>query len=224
MSTGTGARRLIRSLQGERRAERAGGRRASDLEPNRGWVKVLAVALPIALLDWVVKWLVVSTVPLNEFRPIWSGYVAIWHVQNPALVLGLHGGLPLILRQGLVAMYAVLAFVFLLAVLGRGHRLLPHRRKWAWLFLGMVVGGMAGNLGERVFHWGVTDFLSFRWGELWLPPGNLADLSILLSLPFAFAILGFEMEARGRRRAEADAAGPDERPTRSRWRRRGARR
>jgi signal peptidase II len=170
---------------------------------------VLLIALPIALADWVVKWLVVRTVPIRGFRPLWGEHVAIWHVKNPALVLGLHGDLPLVLRQIFVSIYALLAVVFLIAVLGRGHRLLPHRRKWAWLFLGMVLGGMGGNLGERLFHWGITDFLSFRWGDFWLPPGNLADLSILLALPFAFAILGFEMEARGRRaHLGADSAAP----------------
>jgi signal peptidase II len=192
-------------LQGDRRADRRGGRRASDLEPKRGWRTVLLIALPIALADWAVKWVVVQTVPLHGFQPLWSDHVAIWHVKNPALVLGLHGGLPLFARQVFVSIYALLSLVFLIAVLGRGHRLLPHRRKWAWLFLGMVVGGMIGNLGERLFHWGVTDFLSFRWGDLWLPPGNIADLSILLALPLAFAVLGFEAEARGRR-ADLDIA------------------
>jgi signal peptidase II len=203
MSIQSGTRSLIRRLQGERRAQRAGGRRATDREPNRGWIPVLAVAIPIALLDWTVKWLVVRNVPLYDFRLLWPEHVAIWHVTNPALVLGLHGGLPLAVRKGLVSIYALLSIIFLIAVLGRGHRLLPHRRKWVWLFLGMVLGGMIGNLGERLFHWGVTDFLSLRWGNLWLPPGNLADLSIILSLPISFAVLAFEMEARSLRGASA---------------------
>jgi signal peptidase II len=203
MSIASGTRSIIRRLQGERRSQRTGGRRATDREPNRGWIPVLAFAIPIALLDWTVKWLVVHNVPLYDFRLLWPDHVAIWHVTNPALVLGLHGDLPLIARKGLVSIYALLSVVFLIAVLGRGHRLLPHRRKWVWLFLGMVLGGMIGNLGERLFHWGVTDFLSFHWGNLWLPPGNIADLSIILSLPISFAVLAFEMEARALRGASA---------------------
>jgi signal peptidase II len=202
MSIARRAQRVIRRLQGERRGERTGGRRATDQEPNRGWIAVPAIAVPIALADWAVKWLVARSIPLHDFQVVWPGHVALWHVKNPALVLGLHGGLPLVVRQALVSVYAILSAVFLIAILGRGHRLLPHRRKWAWLFLGLVLGGMMGNLGERVLHWGVTDFLSFRWGDLWLPPGNLADLSILLSLPFSVAVLAFEMEARAQRSVE----------------------
>lgn len=198
------AGKFIGAVTGERRRTRRGGRRATDNEPNRGWSRVLVLAVPIALLDWWVKWAVVQTMPLHEFRVI-SDRVALWHVKNPALVLGLHGDLPLTVRKVMVTVYAAIALLLLVAVLARGHRLLPHRRKWAWLFLGMVAGGMLGNLGERVLHWSVTDFLSFRSGDIWLPPGNVADLSILLAMPVAAFVLLFELEARALRRSAARA-------------------
>ena len=201
---------FIAMVTGERRRTRRGGRRRTDNEPNRGWVPIVALAIPIALLDWATKWAIVQAIPLNELRVI-SDRVAFWHVKNPALVLGLHGDMPLGFRKAMVTIYGTIAFLLLIAVLTRGHRLLPHRRKWAWLFLGMVAGGMLGNLGERVLHWGVTDFLSFRWGDYHLPPGNLADLSIVLSMPVAMAVLLFELEARAlRRHAVREAAAATE--------------
>jgi lipoprotein signal peptidase len=213
------AGKLIGAVTGERRRTRRGGRRSTDHEPNRGWMIVLALAAPIAVLDWLVKWTVVQTIPLHELRVV-SDRVALWHVKNPALVLGLHGDLPLGVRKVMVTVYATIAVLLLIAVLTRGHRLLPHRRKWAWLFLGMVAGGMMGNLGERILHWGVTDFLSFRWGEIWLPPGNIADLSILLSMSIAGFVLLFELEARAlrrvayRARVASESPAPAARPTR----------
>lgn len=199
--------KFIGAVTGERRRTRRGGRRRTDHEPNHGWQPVLALALPIALLDWAVKWAIVQTIPLHQQLVI-SDRVSLWHVKNPALVLGLHGDLPLGFRKIMVSIYAAIALLLLVAVLWRGHRLLPHRRKWAWLFLGMVAGGMMGNLGERVLHWGVTDFLSFRWGDLWLPPGNVADLSIVLAMPIAIFVLLFELEARSLRRGLARAPVP----------------
>jgi lipoprotein signal peptidase len=212
------ADRFVGAVTGERRRTKRGGRRATDHEPNRGWSRVLALAIPIAVLDWFVKWSVVQTIPLHELRVI-SDRIALWHVKNPALVLGLHGDLALGVRKAMVTIYATIAVLLLVAVLTRGHRLLPHRRKWVWLFLGMVAGGMLGNLGERILHWGVTDFLSFRWGDIWLPPGNVADLSILLSMPVAASVLLFELEARALRRSAARAsaaevAGPPPQVTR----------
>lgn len=193
--------RFLGAVTGERRRTRRGGRRRTDHEPNRGWIAVTALAVPIALVDWAVKWAIIRTMPLDQFRVVLSDRVALWHVKNPALVLGLHGDLPLGWRKALVSLYAVIAILLLVAVLSRGHRLLPHRRKWAWIFLGMVAGGMMGNLGERLLHWSVTDFLSFRWGDLWLPPGNVADLAIVLALPLASCVLLFELEARSLRQA-----------------------
>lgn len=196
---------FIGAVTGERRRTRRGGRRRTDHEPNRGWIAILGWAVPIALFDWLTKWVVVRTIPLEDMVVV-SDRVALWHVKNPALVLGLHGDLPILVRKVMVSIYATIALLLLIAVLTRGHRLLPHRRKWAWLFLGMVAGGMLGNLGERVLHWGVTDFLSFRWGGLWLPPGNIADLSIVLSMPIALFVLLFELEARALRRVTASEA------------------
>jgi lipoprotein signal peptidase len=63
---------------------------------------------------------------------------------------------------------------------------------------------MLGNLGERVVHWGVTDFISFRWGDYWLPPGNLADLALFLSMPLCVPVILFEFIGRSRRGVEAD--------------------
>ena len=82
---------------------------------------------------------------------------------------------------------------------GRAHRLPSHHRRWAWLFVGLVLGGMMGNLGERLIHWGVTDYLSLRWGDFWLPPGNVADMALFLSIPLAIPVIVFELMGRARR-------------------------
>jgi lipoprotein signal peptidase len=170
--------------------------RSSDLEPNRGWRAVPLIAGTVALADWVTKALVASQIPVNNLMVVWDGRVALWHVKNPALILGLFGGDPLFSRKIVTAILGLAAVTLLHQVITRAHRLLPHRRKWAWLFAGLLFGGMLGNLGERVLHWWVTDFLSFRWGPYWLPPGNVADLSILIAIPLSVLIIVFEVEAR----------------------------
>lgn len=192
-------RRSERRGSGDRRAHRGGGRRVTDREPQRGWVPAGLIALTIALLDWGVKWWVSQTLPLYGFRVLWEERVALIYVRNDAMILGLYGDLPLQSRQAIAAMSGMLAALLLFEVTSRGHRLSPPRRKWAWLFVGLASGGMLGNLGERVVHWGVTDYLSFRWNDLWLPPGNIADLAIFASIPVAFVVIYFELEARMQR-------------------------
>lgn len=185
-----------RGMNGERRVMRHGGRRKTDREPQRGWVPAGLIALSVALLDWTVKWWVAQTLPLHGFRVLWDERIALLHVRNDAMILGLYGDLPLQSRQAIAALCGVLGAVLVLEVTSRGHRLPLHRRKWAWIFVGLASGGMLGNLGERVVHWGVTDYLSIRWNNLWLPPGNIADLAIFVSIPLAALVIYFEMEAR----------------------------
>lgn len=175
------------------------GRRRTDHEPHRGWRPALLIAVAIGLADWATKAYVASRVPLGDMEILIADRVALWHVRNPAMVLGLFGDLPLTNRIIIAVLLAIGGVVLLFEVLSRSMRLLPKRRPWAWLFVGLLSGGMLGNLGERALHWWVTDFLSFRWGSLWLPPGNVADLSIIASIPISFLVIGFEIEARAQR-------------------------
>lgn len=185
------------------------GRRRTDREPLVGWRPVLAIAMAVVALDWGTKAIVASLLPLGELVVVLDGRVALWHVKNPAMILGLFGELPLGSRKVIASLLGVVGFTLLLEIVTRAHRLLPARRPWAWLFVGLILGGMVGNLGERAYHWGVTDFLSFGWSGIWLPPGNIADLAVILSIPLSFLVIAFELEARAQRRREADRELPE---------------
>lgn len=204
---GSLARHLAKRSRGERRREHRGGRRSTDGGPKRGWIPTAALALGVALLDWTTKYLVARSVPRGGFEVVWSDRVALWHLRNDAMILGLYGSFPLGVRKVIALLCALVAVILLFEVVGRGHRLPGRQRALMWLFTGLAFGGMLGNLGERAVHWGVTDFLSFRWGDFWLPPGNFADLALFLSIPLSFVVIGYEMRARGRRE-EARAAEP----------------
>jgi len=203
------ARRMVRRALGHRRTslhpDRSPGRRATDREPIQGWIPPTLIALGVALIDWTSKLLVSLAIPMDELREVIPGRLAFWHVRNPAMVLGLWQNFPLGARKGIAVVAAVLGAVVLLQIIGRGHRFPRSHRGWAWLFVGLVLGGMLGNLGERVVHWGVTDFISFRWGDYWLPPGNLADLALFLSMPLCIPVILFEFWGRSRRAPESAA-------------------
>lgn len=191
--------RLLAQRRTDHRPGAAPGRRAADYEPIRGWRPSLLIALGIALLDWGIKAAIIASMPIGHFRQLIDGAVALWHVRNPAMILGLWANFPLGGRKVLAAVAAVLGLLVLLQIVGRAHRLPGNQRRWAWVFVGLVLGGMLGNLGERLIHWGVTDYLSFRYGDYWLPPGNVADIALFLSIPLAIPVIVFELMGRARR-------------------------
>jgi lipoprotein signal peptidase len=165
----------------------------------RGWIPTGLIALGVALLDWTVKYRVAHSVPLDVLREVIPGRLALWHVRNPAMALGLWDNFPVGTRKLIAGVAAVLGAFVLMEIVVRGHRLPRGQRAWAWLFVGLVLGGMLGNLGERVVHWGVTDYLSIHWAGYWLPPGNVADIALILSLPLAVPVIVFELMGRARR-------------------------
>ena len=181
-------------------------RRRTDWEPKRGWYRVAAIALLVALTDWATKYMIVRTIGLNDLTVVVDERLALWHVRNPALILGLFGEWELASRKGITFMLGLATVALLIAVVSRSHRLLPARQPWAWLFGGLLAGGLLGNLGERLLHWWVTDFVSLGWNGLWLPPGNIADLAIICSVPVAGLVILFELEARSMRRTRSGRA------------------
>lgn len=191
--------RLLAQRRTDHRPGASPGRRTADYEPIRGWRPSLFIALGIALVDWGIKAAIIASTPIGHFRQLIDGAVALWHVRNPAMILGLWANFPLGGRKVLAAVAAVLGLLVLLQIVGRAHRLPGNQRRWAWVFVGFVLGGMMGNLGERLIHWGVTDYLSIRYGDYWLPPGNVADIALFLSIPLAIPVVVFEMMGRARR-------------------------
>ena len=195
--------RILRRLTAQRRTVidpgRAPGRRAADYEPVRGWRPSLLIAAGIALADWISKAAINASMEIGDFQEVISGRVAFWHVRNPAMILGLWENLPLDGRKLLAMVAAIVGLLVLLQIVGRAHRLPGNQRRWAWVFVGLVLGGMLGNLGERLIHWGVTDYLSIRWGDFWMPPGNVADIALFLSIPLAIPVIVFELMGRARR-------------------------
>ncbi len=95
---------------------------------------------------------------------IWRPWFSLYLLHNPGATLGFGAGHPRLLIG--VSALAVVALVALVWRVDRGG--------WG---LALMLGGAAGNLGSRLAHGAVTDFL-----RLWLWPGvfNLADVALRL--------------------------------------------
>lgn len=197
---------MLRLMGLRRPAPRPGaspGRRASDHEAVRGWVPAAWVGVVVVVLDWGTKAAISFSMSEGEIREVIPETLAFWYVRNHAMILGLYGNLSLGTRKGIAILASIIGVATILQILGRGHRLPRPHRLWASVFVGLVFGGMLGNLGERAIHWGVTDFISFRYGPYWLPPGNIADVALFASIPMAIPVIVFELMGRARRRKRA---------------------
>lgn len=130
-------------------------------------VPLFLIAGTVLILDQASKALIRATLNLGEvYRPeLWiSQYARFVHVQNFGSAIGF---------PSLGKVFMVLAILVSAAIIYYAPRLA--RQGWqVRLSMGLILGGVMGNLIDRLHQGHVTDFISI----LDIPVVNLADLSI----------------------------------------------
>lgn len=121
--------------------------------------RMLAVAGVAAVVDWAAK---AFAVVMLEDGPVRLGSVVTLRLgRNPGVAFSLGDRLP---GPLLITLTAVATVV--LAVIATRGLLGP------WWVAGLVLGGAAANLGDRILGGSVVDFIDLGW---W-PSFNLADV------------------------------------------------
>lgn len=133
----------------------------------------LSIAIVITLTDQVTKYLVQRHFALHDALPIVSGLFDLRYIQNTGAAWGLFAGGHLWLALLSVVMLVVI-LLFRKSFLSDG---MPDK-----ICLGLIVGGIAGNLIDRVRLQYVVDFLDFYWREQHFPAFNIADSAICVGV------------------------------------------
>ena len=139
------------------------------------WAGLAAVVGAAVAADQVTKWIVSSQLALDESLHV-LGPFSIHHVQNSGIAFGLFAS-----ATGLVTALTALAVGWMLVFFARSgarHPVLP-------VALGLLIGGSASNLIDRIRLGHVTDFLDVRY---W-PAFNLADSFIVIGVGILFLAL-----------------------------------
>jgi signal peptidase II len=139
------------------------------------WLALSAVAASAVIADQLTKQLVTAQIAYGESVHV-AGPLDLHHVRNPGIAFGLFSTL-----ASAVTLLGVLAVVWMLAYFARTgarHPILP-------VALGLLVGGSAGNLVDRVRLGHVTDFLDLGF---W-PAFNLADTFIVTGVAILLTTL-----------------------------------
>jgi signal peptidase II len=126
-------------------------------------LRTVLVAVAVVVADQVTKAIVRSQIGPLETVHVLPG-VQLIRVRNSGVAFSqLSGGGPLVVVVALLALGALLAFF------------ITHlHRRLVWLPTGLLLGGAAGNLIDRVRDGAVTDFVKLpHW-----PAFNVADTCI----------------------------------------------
>lgn len=154
------------------------------------------VALAVFLLDLLTKSIVRNNLAVGESWPDDDWLVKITHVTNSGAAFGILQGQELFLI--VTAVIAIGAIIFYYVYPPMEHGILR-------LTLGLMLGGAAGNLLDRLRFGEVTDFVDFpRYPEF-----NVADSSIVVGLFIlgAFFFLGERFLGEDGSNKQADGDG-----------------
>lgn len=127
---------------------------------------VLVLAVVVATIDQGIKYYVQSHMTLGMSIPVITGVFHITYILNPGAAFGILEYQTKFFVAIAVIMLAALVYFY--RHIAAGHRLLRFGA-------GLLAGGAAGNVIDRVTTGYVVDFLDFR---IW-PVFNSADIAIV---------------------------------------------
>ncbi len=135
------------------------------------WKLPVGLALLIAGLDQGTKHLVVEHWPLGSQMIVVPGFFNLVHFRNTGAAWGMFED-----NSRLLAVLSAL----ILGALIFGFNHLAEQRPERGMALGLIAGGILGNLGDRLFReqGGVVDFLLFHYRGFQWPAFNVADSAI----------------------------------------------
>lgn len=162
---------------------------------------LVAIAASVFAVDQVVKNWVVATLPEGETVPVWGEFLQ-WHfVRN--------SGAAFSLASGSTWVFTIIAVAVVGVILWQVRRL--RSATWA-VFLGLLLGGVLGNLFDRLtrepgFPQGhVIDFILTPWMWLGFSPAiyNIADIAIVTGMVLFVIATLFSVPIDGSPRGGSD--------------------
>ena len=144
--------------------------------------RVLIIAAIVLLADQLTKQMVVHTVDTKSQIVIIEGFLKLvnWHNTGAAWSQ----------FQGKSLHLAIISFIALGALIHYRHHFEIHT-KTGKAAMGMLIGGIIGNLIDRVAYQHVVDFIRFYLhqrggGEIGYPAFNIADMGICVGVGLMF--------------------------------------
>ncbi len=158
------------------------------------------MAVPVLVLDQATKLLVVAQVEGQEPVRLLGGQLIVQVTRNPGAAFSF--------ATGLTPVFTAVAVIVIAVILWTARRL--RSPGWA-VALGLLLGGAAGNLVDRLFRspgpgrGAVVDFLDF---QVW-PSFNIADSAIVVGglLAVLLSLRGHDVDGRRQERATPGEAG-----------------
>ncbi len=133
--------------------------------------KICIYSVIYLLLDQIVKLIVTNSIDLGESVAIIDSFFHLTYVRNTGAAWSIF--------EGYTSLLIVISFVAIFLVY---YFMLKDKKieKIEEVGYGMLLGGIIGNLIDRVVYGYVVDFFHFIFGSYQFPVFNIADIGIVI--------------------------------------------
>ena len=133
--------------------------------------KIPVIAGILVVLDQIIKDLVVSKLAFTESVNIINNFFRITYMQNTGGAWSILAGNTIIL-----AILSIIILIFIIYVISKDKKINNPKI----ISYGLLIGGIIGNLIDRLWLNYVIDYLDFNFGGYYFPVFNLADIAIVI--------------------------------------------
>lgn len=130
---------------------------------------IYTLAMGFMLLDQLIKLIVTSNMDLLQEITLIPNFFSLYYLKNTGAAFSMLGNKTLFL---------ILVSIVCLIILKNYIKKLKRVTNLTIISLGIMIGGIIGNLFDRVIYQAVIDYLSFNFFGYSFPVFNLADIGI----------------------------------------------
>ena len=135
--------------------------------------KIYSIASIVIMVDLILKFIVSSKLVENDIIKVIPNFFSIYYLKNTGAAFSiLHD------RTAFLVILSALILLVLNNYIDKEKDL----NKISEISLGMVIGGIFGNMIDRIINHSVTDFISFRIFNYNFPVFNIADIGITVGV------------------------------------------
>ena len=130
---------------------------------------IYTIAMGFMLLDQLIKLIITANMNLHDEISIIPNFFSLYYIKNTGAAFSIFGNKTLFL---------IIISLICLIVLKNYIKKLKSVTNLSIISLGLMTGGIIGNLFDRILYKSVIDYLSFNFFGYSFPVFNLADIGI----------------------------------------------
>ena len=135
--------------------------------------KLIPISLVCLLIDQIIKVVITTNLKIADSINIITNFFRITYLQNTGAAWSILSGNKIVLILiTIIALFLIYYFLLKNKTL----------KNIEYILYGILIGGILGNLIDRIRFGYVIDYLDFNFGSYRYPVFNLADICIVISI------------------------------------------